>query len=499
MIRPILIVSLIVITCAPIVKAQSPEFLGVNEAVTRALGQNLSLRIEGEEVILAQQNVIIEEAAFDTRFFSSGTQRGSRSPGYGGFEGDSGHNTLVRTGIAKQLNTGAEVQVSSNYSRNSGSASSQILNPSHTSDLSMSLRQPLLREGGTEMNLIMLQNAQLIAVQTELNLRDEALMLMSDTEVAYWDLAYAHEVKKVREASLEVAEKLLEENEAREGVGLATNIDVLQSQVFVATSQEAVITADALIEDSQDSLFRQMGSNDYPEALVSVNSLPDISTEDIGAPTSLNTILVNNPDYRAQEIRVEWFGNFVKAGRNLMLPTVDLVAGLGFSGLDDSLVDSYGNTLEREGYDWTAGLEFSIPWGQREDKAQYQRSVSRLRQEELILEDLEQDAKVSNRLLWRRWVIGVERVRAAKLSLELATEQFDREQSKYDSGLSTFRELLEAREDQDEANLRYLSSILEAIKAQIIHMKLDASLPQRYGLSWETTSSLIDPLHPEQP
>jgi hypothetical protein len=60
----------------------------------------------------------------------------------------------------------------------------------------MSLRQPLLREGGTEMNLLMLQNAELVATQTELNLQDQALVLMSDTEVAYWDLAYAHEVKK---------------------------------------------------------------------------------------------------------------------------------------------------------------------------------------------------------------------------------------------------------------------------------------------------------------
>lgn len=473
--------------------AQTHEFLEVNEAVVRALGQNLSLRIQGEEVILARQNVIIEEATFDTRFFASGTQRGSRSPSYGGFEGDSGHSTLARAGIAKRLNTGADLQVSSNYTRNSSSGSSQILNPSHTSDLSMSLRQPLLREGGTEMNLLMLQNAELLAAQTELNLQDQALVLMSETEVAYWDLAYAHEVKKVREASLEVAEKLLEENEAREGVGLATNIDVIQSQVFVATSQEAVITASALIEDSQDQLYRQMGSNEYPEGLVSVSQLPDISTEDIGSPTSLPAILANNPRYRAQEIKVTWFENFVRAGRNLMLPTVDLVAGMGFSGLDDSLVDSYGNTLERDGYDWTAGIEFSIPWGQRADKAQYQRSLSLLRQEDLKLEDLEQEAKETNRFLWRRWVLGLERVKAAKLSLELAIEQFDREQSKYESGLSTFRELLEAREDQDDANLRYLSFILEAIKAQIISKELDASLPQRYGLSWDSTSSLIYP------
>ena len=177
-----------------------------------------------------------------------------------------------------------------------------------------------------------------------------------------------------------------------------------------------------------------------------------------------------------------------------MLPTVDLIAGMGYSGLDDSLLDSYGNTLERDGYDWTAGIEFRIPWGQRSDKARYQQSRNGLYREQLRLSDIEQDIKVINRSNWRDWVTGVERVKAAKLSLELATEQFDRERSKYESGLATFRELLQAREDQDEANLRLLSSILDAVKAKITNMALDASLPQRYNLSWETASTLINPV-----
>ena len=473
--------------------AQTPEFLDVNEAVVRALGQNLSLRIQGVEVILEQQDVIIEEAAFDTRFFASGTQRGSRAAGYGGIEGNSSHNSLMRAGISKLLNTGAEVQVTSNYARNSISGSSQILNPAHTSDVSMSLRQPLLRAAGSDFNLIALQNAQLAVERSQFDLRQTALNLMGDTEFAYWDLAYAHEVKKVRLASLEVAEKLLEENEARESVGVATNIDVLQSQVFLATSQEAVITADALIDTSQDTLFRQMGSYEYPGSYVPVSPLPDISTEEVGTQTSMLTILANNPSYLAQELRLTFLDRLVKAARSRMLPTVDLVAGMGFSGLDDSLTDSYGNTLERDGYDWTAGIEFSIPWGQRLGKAELQRTRSLLHQEQLRVEDLEQDLKVVNRRNWRNWVTGVERVRAAKLSLDLASQQFSREQSKYEEGLATFRELLESREDQDEANLRYLSSILDALKAQIINSSLDASLPQRYGLSWDSTNSLISP------
>jgi outer membrane protein len=285
----------------------------------------------------------------------------------------------------------------------------------------------------------------------------------------------------------------------RERVGLATNIDVLQSQVFLATSEEAVITAEALIENSQDRLFRQMGSDEYPEHYVSVSPLPEILSQEIGTSTAMPTILANNPNFLQQRMNIEVWELFVKSSKNATRPNVDLTAGLGFSGLDDSLLDSYGNTLERDGYDWTAGVEFRIPWGQRGDKARYQKTKNNLYREQLQLADIEQDLRVINRSNWRNWTTGVERVKAAKLSLTLATEQFDRERSKYESGLATFRELLQAREDQDEANLRYLSSILDAVKAQIINMALDASLPRRYGLSWETAHELMVPTTSQNP
>lgn len=470
------------------------ESLKVDQAVFQALQKNLSLQIEGINVRNARQDVIIEEAGFDTSLFASASHRGSRSPRFGSSVGGvQTHDSLARIGISKLINTGAELEVSTNYLRQSDHPGSPLLNPSHASDLSVSLRQPLLRGAGVEQNLIPVEQARIEARRSELILQQVALGIMSDTEFAYWELAYAHEVKKVREASLEVAEKLLEENQERERVGFATNIDVLQSQVFVATSQEAVIFADALIRNSQDSLIRQMGLVDYPEDFVHVDSLPDLSTEETGFATALPTILSNSPNYQQQSLVVEVWELYFKSSRNNYLPRVDLTTGVGFSGLDDDWASAYDNTLDREGYNWSAGIEFSVPWGQRRDKAILQQTENNFERQKIILEDLRRQIQVVNRSNWRNWVTGLERVKAAKVSLDLATEQFDREQTKYSSGLSTFRELLQARDDQDQANLRYLSSILEAIKSKIINMELDASLPGRYGLTWESTANLVFP------
>ena len=474
--------------------AQDSGFLSVNEAVIRSIQQNLNLRIEGMSVLNAREQIEVQEAQFDTILFASAIQRGSRSATWDGAgDGNSNRRSAMRAGVSRFLDTGTEVELSTNYQRSSWNESIGASHPAHSSDLSMSLRQPLLRGFGSNINLIPLQQAEIAYRQAELFLKRAALDTMSATEGAYWDLAYAYEVKKVRTASLEVAEQLLEENREKERVGLATNIEVLQSEALLATRREAIITADAMIENSQDTLFRRMGSAEYPDGSIAVSPLPDFSEEPMGTRPSLTTILAIHPTYLNQQLNIRIAELAAKSSRNSTFPQVDLIAGVGFSGLDDDMIDSYGNTLESDGYDWTAGVEFRVPWGQRGDKARLQQALNLVRREGMRLEDLKQDFAIANRNRWRAWESGIARVEAAKVSLDLSSEQFEREQIKYQSGLSTFRELLESQEDFDEANLRFLNAILDAIKAKIGIMALDVSLPFRYNLTWETTELLIAP------
>ena len=309
---------------------QDAAFLSVNEAVIRSIQQNLNLRIEGMSVLIAREQIEVQEAQFDTILFASAIQRGSRSPTWDGAgDGISNHRSSVRAGASRLLNTGAEVELSTNYLLANRDESRSYSHLSHASDLSMSLRQPLLKGFGSNINLIPLQQAEIAYQQAELFLKGAALDTMSATESAYWDLAYAYEVKKVSAASLEVAEQLLEENRERERVGLATNIEVLQAEASLATRREAIITADALIENSQDTLFRRMGSAEYPEGLIAVNPLPDFTGEPIGTRPSLTTILANNPTYLNQQLNIHIAELTAKSSRNATYPNVDIVAGGG--------------------------------------------------------------------------------------------------------------------------------------------------------------------------
>ena len=81
-----------------------------------------------------------------------------------------------------------------------------------------------------------------------------------------------------------------------------------------------------------------------------------------------------------------------------------------------------------------------------------------LEQEEVRLDDIEQDMLGNLRSAWRAVAAGKERLEANQISVEVNEERFDKESAKFEAGVSTFRVVLEAQEDMDEARLRHLDA-----------------------------------------
>ncbi len=482
--------TVILIAGSFLAQAQTEVTLTVQDAVYQSLQRNLNLEIARIDVDTQELEVKVAESQFDTTVFAEASTSGSRSTSFGSVPNYHNHSGGMRAGVIKQLSYGTQVEVSTQYGRRSTDTGLAVVNPAHDSDIALTVRQPLLKGSGGQVNRIPIERAKLSFEQNKLLFRLSALDTMLDTEFAYWDLAYSHEVKKVRLASLKAAETLLEENLERERVGLATNIDVLQSEVFVATRNEDIITADTQLQNSQDKLFRNMGSSEYPDELISVAILPDVSTLDPGSSPSLEDVKINNPEYRLIQYDMEDAELLLLSTKNSLLPEVNIFAGVGVSGLGDNPSSSYSGAIDPDGYDWTAGLEFRIPWGQRGDKAQHRQAENIKRRRSLSLEDIELDLQILLRSNWRTWLAGLEHVKASKVSLDLAVEQLEKERIKYTSGLSTFRNILDSQEDLDEANLRYLNSILIAIKSKLVILRLDATLPTRYNLDWDNSESL---------
>src|SRR5204863_347343 len=71
---------------------------------------------------------------------------------------------------------------------------------------------------------------------------------------AYWDLVYRIDNLRATRQSLELAQQSLKDNTRRVEIGTMAPIDIVDAKAEVARNEEAVIVAQAQIEQAQDTL-----------------------------------------------------------------------------------------------------------------------------------------------------------------------------------------------------------------------------------------------------
>lgn len=174
-------------------------------------------------------------------------------------------------------------------------------------------------------------------------------------------------------------------------------------------------------------------------------------------------------------------------------PDLSLVAGLTYLGRDSDGGESYRGAYQRDGRDWNLGVELRLPWGTRAAKARLRQTERNLEREKLLLYDLKQQKALAARSLWRAVQTGFRRIEVTRKALELNREAFKQQRARYSSGVVAYRIVLEAQRDFDEARRNELSALIETLQAQVQLSRIDSTILQRNGFSWERVDQLSTP------
>ncbi|TVP77709.1 MAG: TolC family protein [Puniceicoccaceae bacterium] len=472
--------------------------LSLDDAISAALSNNLGLRIASIEPANALDSIEIEEAGFDPSFFGSTSYQERRSAARNSALDDfvipQSDSRRARVGAEKPFSTGANVTLGSSLSR-STSNNNAARNPDYASDLGVSIRQPLLRGAGPTINLAPLARAKVNAERSLFELRSDVLDLVLETEIAYWNLAFARADRALIASSLELAQNLLEENRERERLGLVTRLEVLQAEAEILNQQEAIIQADRVIEDAQDTLRRAMGQADFSASITDSFAVKELP-ETIGELRSMETVvletLMNDDDARAQERRMEVNRINRMLAQDQIQPDLNLTAGVDYLGRDTSGRVAQRGALKGDGYDWNVGLEVRLPWGFREARARERQAARNLEQAELRLYDIKQQKALAARNAWRAANAGLKRIEVTRAAMALNEESFEQERARFSSGLVAYRNVLEAQRDLDRARSNYLRSVIETLRASVRLSRVDGSLLERNGLNWDAVGPYIN-------
>ena len=470
------------------------EQLSLREAIASALEHNLGLRISTYEPANALDAVEIEEAQFDPELFGNASLRERQSAAVSGSQDSNisqNEDRRASVGVDKRFTTGATVTVDSSINRsasNNATFNSSARNPDYGTDVGLSLRQPLLQGAWSTVNLAPLARAKVNAERSLFDLRSDILDLILDTEIAYWNLAFARADRELIASSLELAENLLEENRERERLGLVTPLEVLQAEAEVLNQQEDIIQAERAIEDAEDALRRAMGQADFiedPGESEAVAGLP----ETLGPLRPMDTVVVdtvtNDADAKAQERRVEVERINRILAKDATRPDLDLTAGVTYLGRDTDGETAYRGAYNADGYDWRLGLEVRLPWGFREARARARQAERNEEQATLQLYDIKQEKALAARNAWRSANAGLKRIEVTRAAFRLNEEAFEQERARYGSGLVAYRSVLEAQRDFDQAKSNYLRSIIETLRAVVRLSRVDGTLLVRNGLDWD--------------
>lgn len=463
----------------------SAQELSLNQAIQRALESNLGIQISRIAPTIAETDLKAAEADLDLEIFASANVRQTeQTRTFSQTTGTATDQRRFQSGVRKQLSTGATVTAQTIYNRRDSNAGINTQNLSQSADMILSVRQPLLRNFGNAVTLARYNRALYGTDAANAEYLMEVLFLLSDVEISYWRLATQHQNLEFRQTSLELADKLWEETRERERLGLATRVEVLQAQAAQAQRYEEIIAAKAALQDAADEVYRLMDVLDeYVEDSPSTAPLPEDRTDIPEFRDVWETALQRSPRLQMQDASIRQLEIDRLLANNSTRPQLDLVLSGGYLGLDDRRSRyAYESAFDRDGTDWSVGLEFSMPWGFRAERAQLTQAEKRIERAQLQDAEIRQMLLRDTRRAYRNVHARMEAVEAARLTLELRKAAYEQELGKFENGIATFRDVLEAQNELDIAHIRSLEARFNRMQSEIELERVTGTLPERHGI-----------------
>ncbi len=465
---------------APPVDLSGP--VSLQGCVGQALGRNFTVRIQQFTVFEAADAVEIQEAAFEPTFGFSANKQFSQptiNESQFGFPANSTTETAALS-VNDTLITGATL--TGNYSLVRANESPAFFppNPSYAGATSISVTQPLLQGAGSDYNRAALESARLGVRISNLNFKSTVLTMVLNVENTYYNLLYQREQYKVQEEELKQAQQLLDENTIRRQTGVLTDLDVMNAKAGVASAQNLLILDRQAVRNSEDSLLQLLGDREFRSSVGEV-SFPDIGEPEVSFDRSYKAAREDGPDLAVAMATIDQFKlAALKAKRNT-LPELNVNGGVGYGSYAATAYQSL--TGSWNGYNWTAGITLSVPWGMKANKALYHQALSQVRSHEVAYDQADQNLVVNVRRAVLAVQTGIQSVRSSAENTRYATKAYELTKAQFDAGLATSYLVLQSQNTLETARVSELQAKVNLLSATANLRFFEGSSLQLYRIN----------------
>ena len=312
--------------------------LSLDEAVARALENNADIAVERFNPELSAQDVRGAEGYYDPFLFATLTKSSTDTKGTNLFSGGSTVNTktgLWNFGVQRAIQTGASYSVGFNNNKRDTNNAFSTFNPVYNSSLAFNLTQPLLKNFGIDRPRLNLKLAKKGREITDVQFRQTVINTVATAKGFYYELLYAIDNLAAAQKNLQLAKKLLEENEIRVKVGTMAPLDVVTAQSEVASREEGVIVAENSLAEAEDNLKRVIFPLNDPlmwRTRIAPTDRPSAEPMPVDIDAAVRTALENRTDMVAARKNLERSDYSLAFAKNQLRPQLDLVANYGGIG-----------------------------------------------------------------------------------------------------------------------------------------------------------------------
>jgi outer membrane protein TolC len=358
----------------------------------------------------------------------------------------------------------------------------------YTSGFQAQYTQPLLANRRIDNNRTTLLTTAIQQDVSELDLRATTASTVAQVRNAYYELVFSIMNLENQRISLELASKLVSDNKARVEIGTMAPIDVVQAQAEEATRRQAVVNAEATLQNSELGLKRLIVSGtDDPLWVATINATdrPSPGTEAIDLEAAVRNALENRTDLLTQKKNVDAANITLRSLSNQSLPTLNAVGTYrldGRGGLpSDTTIppsnwwDALGGLGKFDAPTWTVRLDFAYPIGKSQAEANKARQEIIIRQNQTAIKatELQIATEVTAAAIAIR--SSLEAIQAARVARELSDERYKAAQSKLEVGMATNFEVVQAQRDLADARNRELREHLNYRRALVDFQRTQVS------------------------
>lgn len=455
-----------------------PQPLTLSDAVVLAVRHNTGLQVERLAPLTARAGVLDATSAFDPVIFGEVNKTRSVRPADSQFFATEvlDQNFNANVGVRKLFRSGALGELFWTNRRNRSSFRFQALDPDYTTELLFSLNQPLLRNFGLRYTTILIRLAQTAELQAIRNYEAQIAATVLQVERAYWDLVGAIQNVRVQEQGLAASRELLRQNQGKFDVGAVPRTAVLEAQADVARREAELIRVERAVATLRDSL-RALVNAPQEEAdaviLIDPTEQPEIQPYPLDVDASLRRAREERPELAAAELQVRVAGLNLKAAENQLLPRLDAVGSIGLNGLSGDQVPlptpgqepievapsafagGYRDALELmfDGrfYSYLAGVVLEIPIANAAARADYATAKIDLERARLGFHQVQQLVTLEIKTSINNLQSDLKSIEATRIARELAAENLQNQQARYDVGLATTKDLLDFQDQLTQA------------------------------------------------